>query len=298
MSDISIAALQAFRAVARCGSFTAAADDLGCAQSAVSRHIAALEKHLQQTLVLRGHRQIQLTPAGELYLETVTRALDELEQGALRVARASGAPPTVKILAMPSFAARWLVPRLTQLHLARIDVEIELATSIWDADFRKERFDLGIHYGDGAWPGARLLMHDSLVPVASPSLLGGTPLRQIEDLERFAWLHDSLRSSKWPQWLAACHGEGLASARHMKLQDTETTLTAAQAGLGIAIGHACLIEHDLREGRLVEAWPSHAPLAAGYHLIKTQRSARNPAARALAEWLMDETASFRSPLAS
>lgn len=295
MNEISITALRVFRAVARCGSFTAAARDLGCAQSAISRYMASLEEGLQQTLVLRGHRRVQLTTAGELYLETVHRALDELEHGAMRIASA-GERPTVKVLAMPSFAARWLIPRLARLQLARIEVEIELATSIWDADFRKERFDLAVHYGDGSWPGAQLLMHDSLVPVASPRLLEGQRFTRVGDLERLPWLHDSLRSSKWAQWLTACDAASLASSRNMKLQDTEATLTAAVAGLGIAIGHAVLTDHDVREGRLLEAWPRHMPLAAGYHLILARRAARNQAAHALAQWLMKEAVEFRKTL--
>lgn len=292
MNEISITALRVFRAVARCGSFTAAARDLGCAQSAISRYMASLEGGLRQTLVLRGHRSVQLTAAGELYLETVNRALDELDHGAMRVASA-GERPTVKVLAMPSFASRWLIPRLARLQHARIEVEIELATSIWDADFRKERFDLAIHYGDGSWPGAQLLMHDSLVPVASPRLLEGQRLARIGDMDRFPWLHDSLRSSKWPQWLATCDAGSLASARNMKLQDTEATLTAAVAGLGIAIGHVVLADNDIREGRLLEVWPRHTPLAAGYHLILAKRAARNQAARTLADWLMNEAMAFR-----
>ncbi|MDQ8021511.1 MAG: LysR substrate-binding domain-containing protein [Moraxellaceae bacterium] len=292
MNDIPIAALRTFRALARCGSFTAAARDLGYAQSAVSRHIAALEAHLQQTLVLRGHRSVQLTQAGELYLETVLRVLDELDQAALRVTRA-GERPKIRILAMPSFAARWLVPRLTRLPTALADVEIELATSIWDADYHKERFDLAVHYGDGAWPGARLLMQDSLVPVAAPRLLGETPVKRIAQLARFCWLHDSLRSSKWPRWLAELGAAELSSDRNMKFQDAEATLTAAVAGLGIAVGHAVLIENDVREGRLVEAWPDHVPLAAGYHLVQSKRAARNTAARALVSWLQDEAEAFR-----
>ncbi|WCM94994.1 LysR substrate-binding domain-containing protein [Acidovorax sp. NCPPB 2350] len=292
MSDLPLSALRTFRALARCGSFTATARDLGQAQSAVSRHIAALEAHLQQTLVLRGHRRVQLTPAGEAYLETVQRVLDELDQGAARVSRSSGRP-TVKILAMPALAARWLIPRCTKLQAAHIDVEIELATSIWDADFHRERFDLAIHYGDGAWPGAKLLMHDSLVPVVSPRLLGGRGLERIDDLARFCWLHDSLRSSKWHQWLAAQGAEHIASDRHMKLPDTEATLAAAVAGVGIAVGHAVLIENDVREGRLLEAWPVRMPLAAGYHLLQSKRAVRNAAARSLAAWLMDEAEAFR-----
>jgi LysR family glycine cleavage system transcriptional activator len=82
----------------------------------------------------------------------------------------------------------------------------------------------------------------------------------------------------------------------MKLQDTEATLTAAVAGLGIAIGHVVLVDNDVREGRLVEAWPRHAPLAAGYHLIFAKRAARNQPARALAEWLMKEAVEFRKTL--
>nr|WP_315237610.1 LysR substrate-binding domain-containing protein [uncultured Albidiferax sp.] len=293
MADVSISSLRAFSALARCGSFTAAARDLGCAQSAISRQVATLEDHLKQVLVLRGHRRVQFTAAGEIYLETVSRALDELDHGSMRLANAVSGRASVKILAMPSFAARWLIPRLHQLAAARIDVDIELATSIWDADFRKERFDLAIHYGDGSLPGSQLLMHDSLVPVASPSVLSGKSIQEIGDLKRFPWLHDLLRTSKWSKWLAACGAEELASARNMKFQDTEATLTAATAGLGIAIGHAVLVDHDVREGRLMEVWPAYAPLAAGYHLLQTKRMLRNPAARAVADWLTKEAVAFR-----
>lgn len=293
MTDVSISALRAFRAVARCGSFSAAARELGCAQSAISRHVATLEAQMKQGLVLRGHRRVQLTAAGESYLETVSRALDELDHGAMRLTNAVRGRPTVKILAMPSFAARWLLPRLHQLNTARIEVDIELATSFWDADFRKERFDIAIHYGDGSLPGSQLLMRDSLVPVASPKLLSDKTIQQLSDLEKFPWLHDSLRSSKWPLWLAACGAEDLTSASNMKLQDTESTLTAAVAGAGIAMGHAVLIDHDVREGRLREVWPRHAPLSAGYHLLQSKRAFRNPAAPALTEWLFREAAAFR-----
>lgn len=294
MSDITMAALTAFRAVARCGSFTAAARDLACSQSAISRHIAALEHSTQQTLVLRGHRQVRLTAAGEIYLETVHRALEELERGAARMASGALRSRTVKILAMPSFAARWLIPRLARLHRAGIQAEIELTTSIWDADFRKERFDIGIHYGDGSLPGSRLLMHDRLVPVISPRLVGERPIQTLEDLQRFPWLHDSLRSSKWQQWLAACNATHLAGPSHMKLQGTEISLTAAVAGAGIAMGHDVLVAHDVAEGRLVEAWPLHVPMAAGYHLLLPKSGRSNEDAKAVADWLLREAGAFSS----
>lgn len=289
MGDVSIRALQAFRALARSGNFTGAAQDLGCAQSAVSRHIAALEANLQQTLVLRGHRRIQLTPAGEVYLETVQRVLDELEHASTRLSIAAGERPTVRVLAMPSFASRWLIPRMARMQL-RIDIDVELTTSIWDADFRKERFDIAVHYGDGAWPGAQLLVRDTLVPVASPLLLKGRRPSHVCDLAHFTWLHDSLRSTKWAQWPSAFDQEGLDGHRHMKLPDADATLTAAIAGLGVAIGHAALIANDVREGRLVELWPEHVPLSAGYQLIQSKRGKRSPGARALARWLIDEAA--------
>ncbi|WP_288251443.1 LysR substrate-binding domain-containing protein [uncultured Hydrogenophaga sp.] len=292
MSEFSIAALRTFRAVARSGSFTAAARDLGCAQSAVSRQIAALEAHVQRVLVLRGHRQVQLTPAGEIYLETVNRALDELDHGAMRLASNAATRATVKILAMPSFAARWLLPRLAELPQAHVDVDIELATSFWDADFRKERFDLAIHYGDGSWPGAQFLMHDSLSPVAAPRLLAGETIREIGDLQRFTWLHGALRNSRWPQWLAACGAAELKSERNMKLQDTESVLSAAIAGLGIAMGNGALVDHELREGRLVEVWPRHIHLAAGYYLLTSKRAQRNAGAHALAQWLLAQAQAF------
>lgn len=293
MSDLSISALRAFRAVARCGSFSAAARELGCAQSGISRHIVALEAHTKQTLVLRGHREVQLTAAGKLYLETATRVLDELDQGSMRVARAAGSRPTVKILAMPAFTSCWLMPRLARLGLMNFDAEIEVSTSIWDADFRKDRHDLAIHYGDGSWAGAQLLMQDSLVPVIAPKLLMTQTLERVEDLARFPWLHDSLRASKWPHWLASCDAGELQGPWNMRCQTVELSLSAAAAGVGIAMGHAVLIERQLGEGTLVEAWPHHAPLAAGYHLVQPRRSQGNPAARFLADWLLKEAAVFR-----
>lgn len=294
MSDITLAALHAFRAVARCGSFTAAAQDQACSQSAISRHIASLERSTGQMLVVRGHRRTELTPAGTLYLDTVHRALQELQLGAARLAGSAPLRPRmVKILAMPSFASRWLIPRLAGLHLAGIDAEIDLATSIWDADFRKERFDIGIHYGDGSLPGSTLLMHDSLVPVISRRLAAERPIRTLEDLQRFPWLHDSLRAGKWPQWLSACNAGHLAASRNLRLQGTETTLTAAVAGLGIAIGHDTLIAQDVAEGRLVQAWPFDVPMAAGYHLVLPSRGRTNPSVAALAGWLLKEAGTFR-----
>lgn len=294
MSEVSIAALQAYRSVARCGSFTAAADDLGCSQSAVSRHIAALERHLKQPLLYRGHRRIQLTAAGEVYLESVIKSLDELEQGAVRIARKNGVAPKVRILAMPSFASRWLIPRLNHPSITGLDVEIELLTSIWDTDYRKERFDLAIHYGDGAWPGARLLIRDHLIPVASPALLRQLNPESVSALSRALWLHDTLRPTKWTQWLAVANAVGTTSARNLKLQDTDATLVAAMAGLGITIGHDALVEHDVREGRLAIAWPCSAPLAAGYHLLQSKRGLNNLTSRLIADWLVDEAASFNS----
>lgn len=299
MSDITLAALQAFRAVARCGSFTAAASDLACSQSAISRHIASLERSTQQTLVLRGHRRAELTTAGEIYLETVHRALQELARGAAQLASTSALRSrTVKILAMPSFASRWLIPRLARLHVAGIDAEIDLATSIWDADFRKERFDIGIHYGDGSLPGSHLLMHDSLVPVISAQLAAERPIRTLGDLQRFPWLHDSLRAGKWQQWLSACNATHLSGARNMRLQGTETTLTAAVAAVGIAIGHDTLIAHDVMQGRLVEAWPFYLPMAAGYHLVVPQRSKTSPHVKAVVDWMLSEAGSFRDAAGS
>ena len=129
---------------------------------------------------------------------------------------------------------------------------------------------------------------------AAADALAATPLGQmtLEDLQRFPWLHDSLRSSKWQQWLAACNATHLAGPSHMKLQGTEITLAAAVAGAGIAMGHDVLVAHDVAEGRLVEAWPFHVPMAAGYHLLLPANGRGNEDARAVADWLLREAGAF------
>lgn len=167
----------------------------------------------------------------EIFLESVIKSLDELEQGALRLSREAGIVTKVKILSMPSFASLCLIPRLKHPSVIRLEIEIKFTTSISDTDYRNERFDLAIHYGDGAWPGAEPLMHNELVPVAASSLLHELKPGSIDALACAPWLHDALRASKWSQWLAAANAAGISSARNLKLQDTDATLVAAVAGL-------------------------------------------------------------------
>ena len=260
----------------------------------MTRHIAALEKHRNLPPLYRGHRRFQLTAAVEIYLESVIKSLDELEQGALRMSGEASIVTKVMILAMPSFASRSRIPRLKHPSVIQLEIEIKFATSIWDTDYRNERFDLAIHYSDGAWPGAKPLMHNELVPVAASSLLHELKPGSIDALACAPWLHDAPRASKWSQWLAAANAVGISSARNIKLQGTDATRVAAVAGLGVAIGHGALVEHEVREGRLAIAWPYRAPLAAGYHLIQSKRGLSNLASRFIAGWLVDEAAIFRN----
>ncbi|MCC6002631.1 MAG: LysR family transcriptional regulator, partial [Pararhodobacter sp.] len=169
-----MSALLAFDAVARTGSFTGAARDLALTQGAISRQVAALEGQLGVALIDRGARRVRLTEAGLAYAARARAALELLGQGALE---ALGQAPErgLRLAILPTFGTRWLMPRIPAFVRRHPEITLQFATRIGHFDLVAEGMDAAIHSGRADWPGARmtLLLQESVVPVAAPSLLAG-----------------------------------------------------------------------------------------------------------------------------
>ncbi|MCC5988082.1 MAG: LysR family transcriptional regulator [Pararhodobacter sp.] len=291
-----MSALLAFDAVARTGSFSAAARDLDLTQGAVSRQVMVLEERLGAALIARGARRVRLTEAGAGYATKVRAALEMLGQGAME---ALGKAPEkgLKLAILPTFGTRWLMPRIPGFVRRHPEITLQFATRIGHFDLAAEGIDAAIHSGRADWPGARLtlLMKESVLPVAAPALLQGG--RDWRDLPVLAL---ASRPNAWAEWRAV-RGAGRATERRggvaapvpvMRFEQFATLAQAAAAGMGLALMPAFLIRPELESGALV-ALDEEVPSGSGYYFVEPEPApgARHKRAVALfRDWLLTEVA--------
>ncbi|MFT7724789.1 MAG: LysR substrate-binding domain-containing protein [Roseateles sp.] len=280
----SLDALLAFDAVARAGSFEAAAAELALTASAVAKRVAGLEERLDQPLFLRQPpRGLALTPAGHEYLPQVRQALALLQAMPLH-RRPGGRRERLRVSSTPTFARQLLVPALPGFAAAHPQVELELTLSVPLLAEGDAGADLEIRHGavpDDLAP-AQVLLHDRLTPLAAPALLARfAALRAPADLLALPLLRTPLQP--WAPWLRAAGLDGVpepdAGAR---LVDLGLVLAAALAGQGVALARLSLSRHELAEGRLVRPFALAVPAERHYGLV-THRP--GPAADAFAAWL-------------
>lgn len=276
-------AILAFDAVARTGTFTAAARDLGQTQGAVSRQVAQLEGQLGIRLVDRSARSARLTEAGQAYARAARAALDALGQGAME---ALGQMPErgLRLAILPTFGTRWLMPRIPRFVRRHPEITLHFTTRIGRFDLAAEGIDAAIHSGRGDWPGARLtlLMAETVIPVAAPGthVVGGQPLLAL-----------ATRPQAWPDFWAAADLPGPVPAPLMRLEQVSTLAQAAAAGMGVALMPAFLIRPELDSGALVALGPERAT-GFGYWFAEPDLApgqTPKPATARFKDWLITET---------
>lgn len=285
-----MAALRAFEAAAQLLSFKRAAAQLHRTPSAVSHQIRRLEAELGAALFHRDPAGLRLTGAGRAYLAAVSDALDHLAQATTRLRREHGEAP-VTISLFPSFAVRWLIPRLNDFRACCPEVEIELVSAVRRTEFDDGVIDAAIRFGDGGWPGLRCdpLMVEERFPVCSPALAAGPPaLRQPNDLAGTMLLHNGAHPGEWAAWLQAAGIEGIGADRGPVFDASNEVLAAAANGLGVALGRRPLVEADLAAGRLVAPFDVRVRTPGRYWLVAPEATAERPALAAFRQWLREQ----------
>ena len=258
----SLNALRVFEAAARHGSFTLAARELSVTQGAVSRQVKQLEAQLGVILFHRMHKRLKLTDQGLLLLPPLTQAFG-IMTGAVEKLKNQGRDLSLKV--HPTFAIRWLIPRLHHFQSLYPDIRVRLTTSGINADFARENFDAGITHLGIDIPGVsrEKILREQLVPVCSPALLKeGRAINTPEDLRNHTLLHNSPDLKEWQTWAEQQGVEGLSLERGQVFEVDDAALQAATAGLGVALGDLFLIRDELDSGRLV-APLGHRPIRTG-----------------------------------
>jgi LysR family glycine cleavage system transcriptional activator len=284
--------LRAFEAAARRQSIALAAKELCVTQGAVSRHVNNLESFLGERLFRRTHRGIEPTPRGLALQAATHQAFNTIAEATQLVMTPTRAAP-VRLNLAPTFAMRWLVPRLSQFYRRHPDVVLEMSTSQRPcaADFGE--FDATIDYCEDTWPGmeAEQLFESIVIPVCSPTLAdGAAPPARPEDIARHTLLHSLNRPYLWPNWLSASGAGGIAANVGPRFQNSSLVYQAASDGLGIGIGEVAFLIDDIEGGRLVAPFPPHRDVQGSYYLLRPRGEAAKPGLVAFRKWLMDEAA--------
>ena len=249
MSRLPLHTLPSFRVIATTGNLRAAAEQLHLTHSAVSQQLRQLETTLGVELFDRRGRRIVLNAAGSTLLQAVGPALDQIDAGMrAATAAAAGTEARLRVTLLPSFAQRWLLPRMADWHARHPDIALEIEASQQVVDLQREGFHAAIRQGAGQWRGLRaeLLIDSPKVPVGSPAAAQRLLGRDVAALA-----HEPLLGSDmaWEQWFALS-GLKVRVKPVATFNDAGLMLQAAEQNIGIALTREVLAADALRERRL------------------------------------------------
>jgi LysR family transcriptional regulator, glycine cleavage system transcriptional activator len=256
--------IRAFEAAARSGSFAGAGAELNVSAAAVSRMVHLLEQRLGVALFERRANRLAMTAAGRAYQSGLTPIFDALASLTAQVTT----PTSVRVLTIgvgPTFAMRWLIPRLADFRNEQPDIDVRITTGGAAAPFGDD-WSCGVKLGDGEWPGlvAEPLFAADLVPVCAPRLTA--QLKRPGDLRGPSLLRVAHAAEDWPLWLKAA-GVARVTARGPEFQYYGHALQAAADGLGVAMGIRPYIDDDLAAGRLLAPFALTVPKGMRWYLI-------------------------------
>jgi LysR family glycine cleavage system transcriptional activator len=302
-------ALRAFEAAARHLSVKKAAIELNVTPAAVSHQIRMLEDYLGVQLFHRYNRALELTDAARVSLPKLREGFDSLIQAVERLrSHVSGGVLTVS--AAPSFAARWLMPRLHRFIAAHPEVDVRMSArmrrvSVDGKGDVAERAtveawmddsDIAVLYGRGNYPGlwVRKLLDLTITPICSPQLLEGEhALKEPADLAHHMLLHDDTgdlydNQPFWDVWLAAAGVTGVDSRRGPHFSHAVLAFEAAMDSVGVLATMPVLAAEDFAAGRLVAPFELHVPLTSAYYLVCQDSASTRPAVALFRDWLLEE----------
>ncbi|WP_345251954.1 transcriptional regulator GcvA [Pigmentiphaga soli] len=288
-------ALRVFEAAARLESFKDAATELSLSQPAVSRQINLLEEWLGHPLFVRRNREVVLTVEGRVFMEEVTPALDKISLATSVIMRKRSAE-TLLIDVPPTFAVRWLIPRLPPFVRQFPGVEIRLTTSTEPVDLGKGNVDMAIRRlpADDARYHCRAFMPERLLPVCSPAVVERSPLQSPGELVGHTLIQSETTPDAWRDWLKSMGCEDMPPAQSLKFETLNYTIEAALNGMGMAIVPAALIIDEVAAGTLVCPFKAYSSRYGDYRLLSTPDRSQRDAVTAFSEWIIAEGRSCRA----
>jgi LysR family transcriptional regulator, glycine cleavage system transcriptional activator len=285
-------ALRAFESAARNLSVSLAASELNVSPAAISHQMRLFEDFIGLPVLERSGRGIALTDAGRAAYSHIQQGFHHF-QAAMDAIDSLGETGTLNVSVAPSFASKWLLPRLHDFQERHPEIDVNVSASVQLVDFTRDSVDVAIRYGGGSYPDlfSEKLLAESVYPVCSPALLkSGVRLRSLGDLVSQTLLHDDSPDNDpscpgWDHWLrAAGHGE-IETTRGPRFNQASLVLEAAILGRGIALAKSTLAEADIRAGRLVRLFSTEVPVNFAYHVVAPKSKLNLPKVSYFRDWL-------------
>jgi LysR family glycine cleavage system transcriptional activator len=283
-------------------SFAEAADELCVTPAAVSHQIKALERKIGLQLFVRRNRAVDLSTVGQKLAGPLTELFAEMSLLIADVA--GGQRGSLQVSAMPSFAAKWLAPRLSRFTIRHPGCEVRLEGQDRLVDFRRDTIDIGIRYGPGKYEGVYVerLAEVTAFPVVSPTFARAhhDALRTPAGVLRLSLLHDEAALiaaglPNWPRWLQAARVEYAPTAPGLVFESVHMAIEAALAGEGVALGLTPLIDEDLKAGRLVRPFAPELQSPFSFWLVCRRARANEGWVKHFRAWIHSELTSSQSP---
>lgn len=282
--------LQAFECAARHQNFSRAAEELNLTQSAVSRQIAELEQQTGLQLFERIRRRVILSEAGQRLLPEVRDLLTRSERLMIGAVASGQMKGSLRIATLPTFGAKWLVPRLKTFTSRHPDVAITVESRSKPFSFSEDGFDLAIHFGQSAWAGgvSTFLCNETVVPTANPTLAGRIASGEVDFLRDAPLLHLTTRPKLWADW-SQRHDHAFENAFMGLRFDQFSMLTAAAiSGLGVALLPTYLIEDELHAGLLTTVLDASLSTENAYYVVRPEEKRTHQMADLFEQWLLSE----------
>ena len=284
-----LTALQAFETIARRKSFTLAAEELHLTPSAVSHQVAKLEGLLHVRLFERSTRGVELTPAGQQYLQRVGSAL-----GAINTATEDlrhGVQDTLYVHSSPSFASLWLMPRIARFTALHPNISLMLSASHVHSDFQLGQMDIDIRYGLPNWPNLEVepIFTEKIMPLASPEFIRSHALHEPKDLLRVPLIQSSVNVVQWPDWFSRYGGSLRPERMGLRFDRAMMSMDAAVQKLGVALESASIAQSLIASGRMQPVFEEELSLQVQAHfMVYPARHASRNEVKSFVQWLREE----------
>lgn len=282
----SHAILRSFECAARLESFTKAAEELHLTQSAISRQVKELEQIIGVDLFQRVGRQVVLSEAGKNLANDLVTDLENVRQSVLRAISAGERGKPVRVAILPTFANRWLIPRLADFSKLYPDITINLATRLKPFDMRKERFDLAIHFGLDDWPDTKMvrIFEEEMIAVFSREFQRKYNIVEPEQLKNVPLLHLETRPTAWRDWFKSYDNMEQSAYPGQHFDQFSMLIAGALASLGAALLPKYLIEKELDTGGLVRLGKAGLKTNKSYFIV-TPAGSRKSHVEVFSKWI-------------
>jgi DNA-binding transcriptional LysR family regulator len=289
--------LRAFTMTARAGTVSAAAEALHLTQSAVSKQVQDLEDWLGVALFERVKKRLRLTPAGHRYLQAVNPLLQQLDAITIDLMSNPLGDAVLHLSCLPTFAAKWLVPRLPAFQAAHPKITLHFVPFVDGYDFLRSDLDCAVRYGHGTWPGAQAVYVTGreMVLIAPPRQAASAALRKPDDIRHFALLQHQTVPEAWEGWCRQYEVSGVKPGLGPQFDQYQTLIRAVAAGMGLGLVPSCLVQQEVEHGEV------RLPLqrcgyrsTTGYFLCYPEVRAEMPALVVFKDWLAQQAGACRT----